>query len=436
MATFKKVLNWLTLIFIFLMPLQTRLIYKAVYQGGSFWEYNSLSIYATEILLGVIALLTIIYLKKLKLKFGNLSKNNILFLVIFFAILFWGIIFAINREVASQKAIFIIYSVLLFFIITIQKLDWQKISWSFIFSSLFQAIFAIIQFGTQQVFGSKYLGMAEQMPQTLGTAVIEINGERVLRAYGTLPHPNILAGFLAISLLVIIAVYFYENKKWFKFLLTGIFIINYFALLLTASRSAEIGFLFALVLIFFFARQKALENLRFAIVNFLWIIIFISIIFTIAMPNFIYNRFQNNARLENISVNERIIGYQDFWQIFKRYWLLGTGLGNYSQALSEIKPNLPAYNYQPVHNAILLPIIELGLMGFLVFIFGCYLSIKFIKNHVHELFNEPKKVINFAITSSLLMMAVFDHWIYSFYFGCLLITFVVIFNFRLNEKQG
>jgi len=64
-------------------------------------------------------------------------------------------------------------------------------------SGLIQAFLAISQYSLQHsVFGSKWFGEIILSPDLPGVAKIAVNGEKIMRAYGTFPHPNILAGFL------------------------------------------------------------------------------------------------------------------------------------------------------------------------------------------------------------------------------------------------
>ena len=64
-------------------------------------------------------------------------------------------------------------------------------------SGLIQAFLAISQYSLQHsVFGSKWFGEIVLSPDLPGVAKIVVNGGKIMRAYGTFPHPNILAGFL------------------------------------------------------------------------------------------------------------------------------------------------------------------------------------------------------------------------------------------------
>jgi hypothetical protein len=86
-------------------------------------------------------------------------------------------------------------------------------------------------------------------PNLRGTSIVQIaNGERLLRVYGTLPHPNILGGFI-VAFLVGPVLLFMQYKKA-KLFSAIIFIFGIILLALTFSRSAWLGF-FVFVLIIF-----------------------------------------------------------------------------------------------------------------------------------------------------------------------------------------
>ena len=85
-----------------------------------------------------------------------------------------------------------------------------------------QACLGIYQFFTQSSFACKWLGMASHNAQDLGVSVIEtLSGERWLRAYGGLDHPNIFGGFLCFSILILIS--FFIIIQLFEYILKYIF---------------------------------------------------------------------------------------------------------------------------------------------------------------------------------------------------------------------
>ncbi len=85
------------------------------------------------------------------------------------------------------------------------------------FSGFLQSLIAIYQFIVQRsVFASpilaKITGESIIGPQIPGVAKIVVDSEKIIRAYGTFPHPNILGGFLIFTLLITIYLYL-EHKK-------------------------------------------------------------------------------------------------------------------------------------------------------------------------------------------------------------------------------
>src|SRR3989338_9422288 len=69
---------------------------------------------------------------------------------------------------------------------------------------LFQSLIAIAQFLKQSAIGLRFLGESVIAPDMEGVAVFYNSvGEKVMRAYGTTPHPNILAAYLLLGLFAI-----------------------------------------------------------------------------------------------------------------------------------------------------------------------------------------------------------------------------------------
>ena len=79
---------------------------------------------------------------------------------------------------------------------------WQIIFSIIIISAFFQSIIAILQFIQQGSLGLTFLKESVFSVYDPGIAKILINGNIFTRSYGTFPHPNVLGGFLGISLLI------------------------------------------------------------------------------------------------------------------------------------------------------------------------------------------------------------------------------------------
>ena len=67
---------------------------------------------------------------------------------------------------------------------------------------LIQAIIAILQFILQHSIGLFWLKESLISPNIAGVAKIVVSGERIIRAYGLFPHPNVLGGFLLLSIII------------------------------------------------------------------------------------------------------------------------------------------------------------------------------------------------------------------------------------------
>jgi O-antigen ligase len=428
MPIIKKTIYSLFYLFIFLLPIQTRWIYKSEKLNGFFWEYGSQAIYATEILLGLIFLLAIFYLIKknlIKSRVNFYLRSNKTWLI---ALLIIGsfilpVIFALNKNLALYKLTFIILGLALLFFIIAFRPDIRKTGYFLVASGLLQSGIAIIQVIQQKVIASSIFGIAFQNPSLIGTSVIESNGERILRAYGTLRHPNILGGFLALCLLITLGLYLEEKIFKKKIVLMIAFIITFAGLLLTACRSAFLGLLCGLIFFIFLMRKNSSARKFFA-----KIIIggfCLMSIFSLIWPQFIINRVTGDGRLEEKSIEERLVGYQDFRQLLQNHWMTGVGYGNYTLALSQIKPGLPAYSYQPIHNAFLLVLIENGLIGIMAICYIFYLMLRHIKKKIFT-FNRESLTIAFSSSSiCLIIIGLCDHWLYSFYFGIMLLFLIL-----------
>jgi len=481
MKFLNKIIEWGIYLFVFLLPWQTRLILKEGDLNG-YWEYGTASVYGTEILLYFLFLLAIASLVIDKLQIQNYkSQINYKFkitkiatvAIFFFVFALLSIFWADSKSVALMAGLRLVEGVGIFLILQIFNFDWKKISRAFVLSALVQVGLGIYQFLTQTAFASKWLGMALHDPATLGTIVVEASGGRWLRAYGSLPHPNMLGAFLAIGMFLIIILYQKSLASHRKIILVSIFSILTFGLFTTFSKSAILAFI--IVLLFFLVgsfileagkknkceleKNKILffdlaEKLKFCfryfkkgsrqartisnptaqgqkivLLKFTFLFIFIATIFSIIFWEPVATRVRGIGRLEAKSTNERISYFGESWQLIKNHPFLGVGLGNYTLALhNEINSNLNSWEYQPAHNIYLLVLAELGIFGFLIFtLFLLYFLLPLQKNISWYNLFDLRDTVFFLI----LLVGLFDHYLWTLYFG--IILFWVCFNFICNK---
>jgi len=216
---------------------------------------------------------------------------------------------------------------------------------------LFQSIVGLFQFFNQTpVFGYLFLGETNLNRQT-GLAKQIINGVEKILPYGTTSHPNILGGFLSISIIVLVGLLTIKQIKKKKYHQQPFFYgpigLAIVTLGLTFSFSAWLTFLIGICLIFFkFTNKKAF---------------ILSIIIIILSPIAIYTLSQYS---HNPSISRRNYLNQSAVNMFNNHILWGVGLNNFTTQVEEYSPTREVVRFtQPSHNIFLLLISETGLIG-------------------------------------------------------------------------
>jgi O-antigen ligase len=331
----------------------------------------------------------------------------------------------------------------------------------FVAGAVVQSVFGIGQVLTQATPVSSWLGLSAHDPAISGTSVVEAGGYRILRAYGSLPHPNILGGYLATALLATFGFYLkvyesvrdgfkiftrenirrhIEGRQWYiktAAKIAGLFLIQaalLLGLLLTFSRSAWVGFaaacLITLVVIW-------LRKVKWGIA--LWIkwsaalLIISGVVFAI-IPSPFVGRGSASGRLEELSTTMRQNQYQDAWALIKMEPLRGVGYGNMVAAIyDKLEIGRFADKYQPVHNIFILSAVELGIVGGLVFLAFCWLIIRTGIQHALS-GSDPWRIMVLPLFVCLLVVGLFDHYLWTLQPGVMLWWLVVGLAGRKEES--
>ncbi len=446
-----KILEYGFYLLIFLLPLQTRWMFKLGELNKGYWEYGTMSLYATDILF--ICLLVCYFINSLVYG-GRLKICGLRFKIFWWIIaglelfVFISVFFAFDRRLALYGYGRFLLGIGLFFLVSRLKYDKLKLYWAIAASGVAQSVLAMWQFAVQRVYASKWLGMAAQNPVDLGVSVVETGLRRWLRAYGSLPHPNILGGFLAICLLINIILYFDLHKKFtsaadehavkkYKLgLLTSLlfFIANFAGLLLTFSRSAWLALAVGIIILIPLAAQKYKKIGVLNLSKFIFAIILLSGIFAYGLQEPVKTRLNITGRLENKSARERADYNKEAWQVVKSNWLFGVGMYNYGLAVAdEARKGQPAYSYQPAHNTFLLIWSEIGLFGLMFFIgllVAVLLNCCIIKLPRYE------SNADFMLIAAMAVMMFFDHWWWSLGFGMMLAWLIWGIAIAGKNKNG
>ncbi len=438
-----KIIEYLFYLFIFLLPWQTRWIWHYFEIGGETSQYLSFSLYGTEIILFLILILALIYRYKNKDEETTLLNFKILdfyiLFFLFFIVVALTILWSQNLQVAFYYLTKLLTGFALLIFVINFKFSFKKIGWAIVLAGLGQAILGIYQFLTQKVFVCKWLGMAEQLPQILGVSVIEVNGLRLLRAYGAFTHPNILGGFLAICLIVLIILIFLAKSKKESVFLWFCLPIIVAGLFFTFSKSAFLALAFGLLFIIIFVFLSKDTKTKFNLSQIILVTFTVLAILAIIYQGPVLARIKGETRLEQKSFTERTLYFEQAKDLIKENWFKGIGLGNYTLAIyNQLPEKQPAWYYQPVHNVYILAVAELGILGFIIFILIIIEALRIIwqfkidyqlkllsvfqKFKIIGIFDFYKRRFYWflgltAIFIMLLIIMAFDHYFWTQYFG-------------------
>jgi len=416
----KKIIEYGFYLFIFLLPWQTRWIWHQAYLNGGKWEYGTFSLYAVDLILIILGVLTLIIIWRtrttpsLSLVRKGLRGGFKILVFSFLIFSFISIIWAIDKSLTFYYATRMSLGLGLFWLISKINFSFKKLSLAFVGAGAIQSFLAIYQFFNQSVFGSKWLGMAEQVASHLGVSAIEVGDTRWLRAYGSFPHPNVLAGFLVVSILLAIYLIDQYPKKIGHYLTLSLPVLL-LGLLTTFSRSAFMALILGLIVYQILNKLVFKKNI---ITKPVLIIIFSLVVFVLVLWPFMVTRITGHARLELISRQERLKQINLTKEIIQNNLFLGTGLGNYTLTVYQKIPNFASWIYQPVHNIYLLIWSELGLIGLILWLAVLvYLAINLIKSR-HKL--NPEKIVSLSLLIILLTIGFFDHYLWTLNCGILL----------------
>lgn len=426
---FEKIIKISFLVFVFLLPWQTKLILRPA--GNNF---NEISFYFSHLFLIISLILFLIY-QLLKKEYQEKGLFIWYCLSGLLLVIFLSFFFAPDKVLAFYKYIIILLGVFLFYFLQqvfrqpiYGEAIMEKTRVIFIFlSSIFLHVcLGVYQFLNQKSFAFKYLGLASHHPEDLGVSVVETLSGRWLRAYGGFDHPNIFGGVLAIS--IILASYLLAKKKLIrtnKEIFESIFLFVFYffsllALLFTFSRSAWLALALGFICLFivFLIRKEKWALGRLAMLFFFSL--FLTSIIYFSYQDLFSTRIINGGRLESMSANERSMQFNEFKEIIAEKWFFGTGIGNYTNVLTNndyLENNLKKadWEYQPVHNSFLLLWSESGFMA-LIFLLAFFISVW--KRGYRDGFA-------WFLLSPLIILMLFDHWFFSLPFGIIFLFFIL-----------
>jgi len=342
---------WLFL-FLLLIPVQL---------GKHFWpewsyilgiriDYLSPTLYLLDL---IWLILFILNFKKFNFKKENIFNFKTLIILGFVGV---NILMAVNPEVVVYKWLRIGQLLITFWYFKKNKTEIKnkliKVIPCWI---VFESLLAVAQMAKNGSLNGIFYWFGERSFNfnTIGIAQMSVLGRGLIRSYGTFSHPNSLAGFLLVSLLLW---YGFKEKikpiwwwtvSWFGFL----------GIMVSGSRTIWLLTLI-LILCFLLKNIKNKANLIGLVILFLGMIGFG---FYLINKEYQVSDFLGGWDINGIEkrVQLNLAGLK----MFKETPLVGVGLGNFLVRLPEFQKNNGVFWLQPVHNILILILSEIGLFG-------------------------------------------------------------------------
>lgn len=403
---------------------------------GKFNEYTGIYLYLSDILLIVTILvwaITILRNKKFNLSsyIAFFSRQEVYILpLVLLAWAFISISWSGNTNLALFRSLKIAEFGLLFAYLTHNALNKPfigKVIGFIVALGFVQALIGIAQAILQHSVGLFWLKESLISLNIDGVAKVMLFGHKFIRVYGLFPHPNILGGFLLIS---IILTYFYSKLfyvKQFGFLKTGAFlriilIIQILALFLTFSKSAIFASVIAIIYIYF--KFTGLKGSQVFYVKHFWRYFITTII--VAVVLLIILGFNINSLLLK-SFNERLLYLNVSRETIVSNPIAGLGMGQFAAEMQKYSSVFLAnWQYQPVHNVFLLIWSELGIIGLVLFILFLWKIFSRAKQKYSSPYQgEGLGEVFKGILLGFIIIMLFDHYLWDIQQGQIMLWLIL-----------
>jgi len=259
------------------------------------------------------------------------------------------------------------------------------------YSAIFFTLLASAQIALGHTVGGLFYWLGERTfnTQTPGISLLFFFDHTYLKAYSTFSHPNSMAGFLGVSLLLFLI----SKTKWAAKIISGLGIV------LTFSLGAFLGLV-----------GSKLPK------YFVYVFAGISLLLPIFSPWLITLNFPQN-------IADRLTLFTASWQMFSKHILFGVGLNNFIVGLTQITVNSGrVWLLQPVHNIISLIVSETGVVGLGLVVYG-----------VMKLYTKMNKKY-LPIFMFIFITGMFDHYWLTLQQNLLLLAVVVGLSFRTTSR--
>ncbi len=427
----RKLETWIFYIFLFCIPISIRHIFH--YEPFNFVEWTAVYVYDTDILLLLLLGFWFVNCKtgnSLKIENWKLKiKPADWFLLAFTVVAEISIRNALDTQTTVFQWFKLVEGVALYFYVkdyALKRFDLGKAFTALVVGGVFQAVIAIIQFTRQGSLGLKYLGESVLVPAMSGIAAFYVDGIKIIRAYGTTPHSNVLAIYLFVGLGAFYSIAIYQKRGWWWHVFHAVILWAFF---LTFSRV-----IIGLWLLTFMTRSFLIrfykpfhkefwqdETMRRRSLKIFWTTVIVGTLFLLCYWPDVANRSIISSNDEAVQL--RLLYNHE--SLASGYSLFGLGIGNFVPWLMTQNLHVDRIIYQPVHNIYLLIYAETGIIGLALFLI--FLVLVFYDYCRRTEFKKLYYFSFFLIGAVILISGLFDHFLWTIQAGRL--TFWIVLGF-------
>lgn len=252
-----------------------------------------------------------------------------------------------------------------------------------------------------------------------------------IRVYSTLDNPNVLGEYLLFIIPLAFAGLYYFKNNLYKLVSLGILGFSGVAIILTFSRGAWLGLIFAAILYTLIKDRRLI-----------WLGLILVLFLPILMPQSIIERFTSIGDLSDSSSAYRLNIWLASFKMLKDFWPIGIGLGTNVFVYVYQKFAFTAVYAPHSHNLFLQVIIDLGIWGFLLLIailFTFYKNFLTKINHVKSSFYTSVSAALCAGMGGYLLQGLTDNVWYNYRvvaFFWVMISISAIMNKLMKEDSN
>ncbi|MDP3954917.1 MAG: O-antigen ligase family protein [bacterium] len=315
------------------------------------------------------------------------------YLVVFIVYLFLTSLIAQNSGAAIYKFVKILELTALGLYVAKNSVS-RSLALPLSLAVLYTSVLTLCQFLRQESLGGLFwfLGERSFSAGTPGIALAQVADRLLLRPYGTFSHPNSLAGFLLIALILVWG-FGQKLPTGFKIVVSFLGIL---AILLSYSQAVWLVLMGILAFLLIKKLSLGKNNFtRLAARQALYFLLFTFAFISVAL-------ILKTQSLSDTSLAERWQLIQASVEMNRQSPLWGVGLNNFITFRPRFMGSGTVYLLQPVHNIYLLVVSETGLLGLIIFLWFVLLSIK------KALITNNKLLVTVLV--SILVLGLFDHY--------------------------